>query len=189
MSEELDLLGSPVLRRDAVFHHDDRIELIRHWGPGPSACIIGHNPADADATRDDRTSNWWINWCRHYGFGRLTGVNLYPFCSPKPAACREIVAEINGGVNYGARDALHFVNLPAVVAAAKAADQVFVCWGAIAVDDVWIDHVIEEIQSGVAPYPDLWCWGKTKDGSPIHPMARGKHRIAPDAKPILWRAA
>ncbi|AHE56053.1 hypothetical protein [Sphingomonas sanxanigenens] len=36
---------------------------------------------------------------------------------------------------------------------------------------------------------DLWCWGKTKDGAPKHPMARGLHRIPRDQQPIMWRAA
>jgi hypothetical protein len=83
---------------------------------------------------------------------------------------------------------LHFTNLSALVAAAKAADQVFVCWGAIAWDQDWIEHVVEEIQTGEAPWPDLWCWGKTGSGAPKHPLARGLHRIPADQKPILWRA-
>lgn len=82
-----------------------------------------------------------------------------------------------------------FVNLPRVVDLAKAAHQVFVCWGNIAWDQDWIEHVVEEIQTGVEPYPDLWCWGKTQSGAPKHPMARGVHRIPRDQKPILWRAA
>jgi hypothetical protein len=50
------------------------------------------------------------------------------------------------------------------------------------------EKVVEEIQAGEAPYPDLWCWGTNADGSPKHPMARGKHRIPADQPPILWRA-
>lgn len=184
----IDLLGDPVLHRTARFHHDDRIELGRHWGPGPRACMIGHNPSNAGADRDDPTTLWWIDWCTRFGFGGFVGVNLYPFVTPDPRGCRAIVEEIDGGTNYGARDALHFVNLPAVVEAAKAANQVFVCWGGIAEDKDWIDHVVEEIQSGEEPWPDLWCWGTTGSGAPKHPMARGVHRIPRDQKPILWRA-
>jgi hypothetical protein len=183
------LFGEPVLERSARFVGDGRIELHRRWAPGPRACVIGHNPSLAGGTSDDRTSTWWINWFTLYGFGSFVAVNLYPWVCPEPAICYECVADINGGVDWGARDLLHFVNLPAVVEAAKTADQVFVCWGGIARDWSWIEHVVEEIQSGVAPYPDLWCWGKTKTGAPTHPMARGKNRIASDQKPELWRAA
>jgi hypothetical protein len=184
-----DLFGQDLLQRSARFVAGNRISLSRRWGPGPIAFMLGHNPSDAGEDRDDRTSQWWIDWCQLFGFGGYDAGNLYPFVSPHPVDCYRIVDEINGGVNYGARDALHFVNLPAVVAMAKAADQVFVCWGGIARDDDWIEHVVEEIQTGVAPYPDLWCWGKTSSGAPKHPMARGVHRIPIDQKPILWRAA
>ena len=101
----------------------------------------------------------------------------------------EKVGAIKMGSDWGARDELHFVNLPLIVKAAKAADKVFVCWGAIARDQDWIEHVIEEIQTGAQPYPDLWCWGVTQSGAPKHPMARGKHRIAKDQPAILWRSA
>lgn len=189
MNAQLDFLGDPILRRTARFVHECRIELGRSWGPGPRACIIGHNPSDAGADADDPTSKWWNRWFQHYGFGGYTATNLYPFVTPDPRGCYEIVEEINAGLNYGARDLLHFVNLPAVAETAKAADQVFVCFGNIARDQFWIDHVTEEIQTGVAPYPDLWCWGTTKSGAPTHPMARGKHRLAWDQPAQLWKAA
>lgn len=183
-----DLLGEDLLVREAIFVDGNRIELSRRWGPGPIACMIGCNPANADAHKEDRTSNWWINWCRHYGFGGFRAVNLYSFVTADPSECRRRAAWFETD-DWAARDALNFVNLPHVVAVAKAADQVFVCWGAIAWDHQWIDHVVENIQTGVEPYPDLWCWGLTKAGAPMHPMARGKHRLDPIQQPILWRAA
>lgn len=113
-------------------------------------------------------------------------MNLYPFITSSPPECRKI-ADWSATDDWWARDQILFVNLPMLVEAAKAAAQVFVCWGAIAWDDEFIEHVVEEIQSGEAPYPDLWCWGTTAGGAPKHPMARGKHRIPPDQRPILWR--
>ena len=184
-----DLFGHATMERSARFDGLDRIELRRRWGPGPTACMIGHNPSDAGSDRDDPTSKWWIKWCQAFGFGGYVGVNLYPFVAADPRDCYRIVEEIYGGVNWGARDTLHFANLPALVEAAKAADQVFVCWGGIARDHEWIEHVVGEIQRGDAPCPDLWCWGITSSGAPKHPMARGKHRIDPMQQPILWRAA
>lgn len=185
----IDLLGDQQLARTARFVDGNRIELGRSWGPGRRACIIGHNPSDAGADRDDPTASWWINWCRHFGFGSYVAVNLYPFVTSDPAECYRIVADIYAGNAWDDRDALHFVNLPAVVQAAKQANQVFVCWGGIARDEAWIEHVLEEIQSGEAPYPDLYCWGLTGSGAPKHPMARGKHRIPRFQPPILWRSA
>lgn len=186
----LDLLGASVLRRSAYFAAPKvRITLTREWSDGPRALVLGCNPSDASAEKDDPTSRWWNKWFHAFGFGAYDAMNLYPFCTSSPAECRRIVEDAEGGVDYGSRDLLHFNNLPAIVAAAKRAHQVFVCWGAIAWDDAWIEHVIEEIQTGEEPYPDLWCWGVTQSGAPKHPLARGKHRIPTDQKPILWRAA
>jgi hypothetical protein len=142
----------------------------------------------ANALIDDQTCRWLIRWFRLFGFGGFDLMNLYPFCTPHPAECRKIVDGIDGG-DWAARDMLHFSNLPALVKAAKEASQVFVCWGAIAWDGDWIDHVVEEIHFGEYPYPDLWCWGTTKSGCPKHPLARGASRIPTDQQPVLWRAA
>lgn len=190
MTPETDLLGQPILRRSAFFPRPGiRRRLSRAWGPGPRALVIGCNPSDAGEDRDDPTSLWWNAWFGLFGFGAYDAMNLWTKVSPNPAECRRWADWQNNGPDWGARDEIMFGNLPELVAAAKRADQVFVCWGNIAWDHDWIEHVVEEIQTGEAPWPDLWCWGKTKNGAPKHPMARGKHRIPRDQPPILWRAA
>lgn len=184
----LDLLGHGV-EFDAVFHGDHcRLTLSRRWGPGPIAYVIGCNPSDASHLKEDPTSRWMTRWFQEYGYGGYDLGNLYPFISPHPKVCRQLVDSIETG-RWDIRDDLHHVNLPHVVAKAKAAHKVFVCWGAIAWDVDWINHVVEEIQSGEGPYPDLWCWGKTSSGAPKHPLARGKHRMDWNQKPEIWRAA
>lgn len=183
-----DLFGHDTMQRSAVFSGEERIELVRRWGEGRTACVIGCNPSTADAYRDDPTTLWWINWFQRFGFGGFRAVNLYPFCTSSPAECRHR-ANWHERDDWYARDQMIMTNLPHVAQVAKEADQVFVCWGNIAWDDMWIEHVIEEIQGGVEPWPDLWCWGRTKSGAPTHPMARGKHRIPRDQKPIPWRWA
>lgn len=189
MSEDRDLFGAPVMRRSAVFNGEGaRLKLTRDWGPGPRALVIGCNPSNAGGDREDPTSLWWNAWFKLFGFGGYDAMNLYPFVTSDPRECRRIAAWHERD-DWWARDLLLLVNLPALAEAAKAAHQVFVCWGAIAWDDEFIEHVVEQIQSGEAPYPDLWCWGTTASGAPKHPMARGVHRIPRDQRPILWRAA
>lgn len=183
-----DLFGQPTIHRGAYLEGDCRWTLTRKWGAGPTACVIGHNPSTADGLQDDSTTRWWNRWFQLFGFGGYVAVNLYPWRTSDPAEVYRRVDGIDRG-DWSARDDLYFSNLDVVVSHAKASRQVFVCWGAIARDCNWLEHVVEEIQSGEAPYPDLWCWGKTGSGAPKHPMARGAHRIPADQKPILWRAA
>lgn len=184
-----DLFGQPTLQRAAFFPCDGvRRTLSRRWGPGPIALVIGCNPSTANALEDDPTSRWWNAWFRLFGFGGYAAANLYSFCTSSPAECRVRYDRAIEGLEWHDRDEL-LANIDHVVALGKAAAQVFVCWGAIAWDADWIEHLVEEMQSGVAPYPDLWCWGKTASGAPKHPLARGQHRIPSDQQPILWRAA
>ncbi len=186
MVTERDLFGDPYIRRDAEFAGEHRISIDRWWdGVGPTAFVLGCNPSDADARRDDPTSRWWNAWFRLYGFRGYRAGNLYPFCTSSPAECRKIADWHNNGPDWHARDAIQH-NLSRVVEMAKAADKVFVCFGGIAWDDDWINHVVEEIQTGEEPWPDLWCWGETASGAPKHPMARGLHRIPRDQPALLW---
>lgn len=181
-----DLFGHGVERSATFWGSNQRVALRRSWGPGPSACLIGCNPSTADAERDDATVRWWIAWGQALGFGRFVAVNLYPFVTSSPAECRRIAEWQNNGPDWYARDAMHS-NLDVVAREAKSADIVIACWGAIAWDEMWIAYVIEAIQEGQEPWPDIHCFGVTKSGAPMHPLARGRHRLARDVEPKLWR--
>jgi len=184
-----DLAGKPVMERFEHSAEGMRLVLSRRWAAeGPIACVIGHNPSTASGLTEDPTTLWLNAWFQQAGFAGYTIVNLYPWRSPDPRDVYRKVEEISEG-DWGLRDNLHLRNLPKVVEAAKSAGQVFACWGAIARDLDWIEHVVEQIQFDAEPWPAIWCWGLTKAGAPKHPMARGKHRIPKDQEPILWRAA
>lgn len=184
---EVDLLGDPILRRSAHFPIPGiRERLSRDWTPGPRAFVLGCNPSDADALKDDPTSRWWNRWFASFGFGGYDAGNLYPFCTSSPQECRRRVEAAQDGPVCDDRDAL-CANVEAVVRMAKQADQVFLCYGAIAWDQMWIEKVLDAIQGGPGPGPDLWCWGVTAINAPKHPLARGAHRIDPHQRPIIWR--
>ena len=165
-----------------------RFTLTRTWGEGGHVCFIGLNPSSADHRKDDPTVRRWIHFARAWGYCGFTVVNLYPFRSSTPAACRKWAGPAMAGPDWCARDALHFNNLPIVVEEAKRAALVVACWGAGAWDPEWVEHLCEQIQTGEAPLPDLHCFARSKDGSPVHPMARGRNRIPDHAQPMLWRA-
>jgi hypothetical protein len=176
------LFGSPEIARDATFVGPYRIKLSRDWADGPRALVIGCNPSTANALSDDPTSRWWNAWFKQAGFGGYDAANLYPFCTSSPAECRAIVE----ASSEETRHALYEVNLSALLELSVSASQVFVCWGAIAWDSTWINHVCEKILRSCPEEPTLWCWGKTKAGAPKHPLARGKHRIQTAHAAISW---
>ncbi|MBS7671240.1 MULTISPECIES: DUF1643 domain-containing protein [Sphingomonadales] len=190
MPPEADLFGDPLISRSAVFNGPRvRHVLTREWDTNlPRALVIGNNPSTAGKDSEDNTSHWWNRWFMHWGYGAYDAMNLNPFITSDPAEAHRIAENAWTGPNWDDRDELHR-NISAVGRAAKKAHKVFVCWGAIARDDKLIEAVVEAIQCEEGPGPDLWCWGKTMHGAPIHPMARGKHRIDPFTPAILWRAA
>jgi hypothetical protein len=177
-----------LIRRGAVFARDRtlRLTLTRRWADGTLCCFIGHNPSTADHEIDDPTVRRWMHFARAWGYGGFIAVNLYPIRATDPAQARRWADWENNGPDWCARDDIQH-NMEIVATAAKEAALVVACWGAIATDENYIEALIEEIVCGNEPWPDVHVFGLTSGGAPIHPMARGKHRVPDDIKPALWR--
>jgi hypothetical protein len=179
-----------LIRRAAAFSRDGTLRrtLIREWdNQKPKVCFIGHNPSTADHEIDDPTVRRWMHFAREWGYGGFVAVNLYPIRATDPGAARRWADWESNGPDWYARDDLDR-NVVTISCEAKAAGLVVACWGAIAQDDAWIDHILEAITSGEEPWPSVHVFGLTAGGAPIHPMARGKHRVPNDARPVLWVA-
>ena len=159
-----------------------RWALSRSWAEGPQVCWIMLNPSTADHEVDDPTIRRITRFTRLWGYAGFTVVNLYPFRSPSPSVCREW-AESH-------RDARRMLrrNSALVARYARAAEWVVAAWGNGAWDPAWADRVVLELLGGEDPRIDMFCLGTTDGGAPKHPLARGRHRIPDDQKPILWRS-
>lgn len=179
-----DLFGEFAIRRSATFVGDLRIKLSRDWDEGPRALVIGCNPSTANADKEDQTSHWWNKWFRRAGFAGYDAANLYPFCTPNPEECRAIVDLASPET----LTAMQEINLPALVQMASQAEKIFVCWGRIAWDQLWIAHVCRAIGKGNEGKNTLWCWGTTIAGAPKHPLARGRQRISLEQEALAWSA-
>jgi hypothetical protein len=166
----------------------NRPTLDRFWADGPHVCFIGLNPSNADHQVDDPTVRRWMHFARSWGYAGFVAVNLYPFRTSSPRECRREADWQDNGPDWYARDDLHH-NASVVAREAKRAALVVACWGAGTWDPDWVEHVIEEVQFGEEPWPDIHCLGTSRSGAPKHPMARGKERVPDNAQPSLWRAA
>lgn len=178
------------IERGATYSEDQRLRwtLTRRWGTGTRlACFLAHNPSTAGHELEDPTTLTWNYFAKLWGCDGYTAVNLYPYRSPDPAVAREWAAW-DRTTNWSVRDQL-VQNERIVVIEAKRAAIFVACYGAIAQDVAWAEHLLEEIQSGEPPFPAVHVFGLTGNGSPKHPMARGKHRVPRDQQPILWKAA
>lgn len=178
------------MKRGATYSSGEQLRwtLTREWGDGPGVCYIGHNPSTAGHEIDDPTSLAWVHFAKLNGFTQYTAVNLYPYRTPDVRECHRWAQWDKNGPDWWARDRIQD-NMEVISREAKRAAMVVACWGALCRDSFHVDAVIEEIQSGVDPYPHLYCLGTTLAGDPVHPMARGRHRIPRDRTFMLWRSA
>lgn len=166
-----------------------RWSLERWWGAGKRHVVfVMCNPSIANHEKNDPTIKACIHFARLWGYDGLKVVNLFPFCSPYPVDCRNWYLNWDKRGAWDVRDAMQ-ANEAIAIKTAKFADLVVAAWGNIAWDDGVSDLMVSGITSELEPWPDIYCLGTTQDGSPKHPLARGKHRIPRDQQPVLWRTA
>lgn len=129
-----------------------RYLLTRIWDEaGPMAMCIGLNPSNANAEKNDPTIRLLIDRLDYLGYGGLRMVNLYAYISSKPKALFEVP------------DALGDNDLWISNAAANVGDVIF-CWGDF-------KNISFRAKQMINQFPDAYCFGKSKSGAPIHPMA------------------
>lgn len=186
----LPALAAPAMRRTAHLSDDGRYRWVlrRRWAPGKrSACWIMLNPSTADAEVDDPTVREVIRFSRLWFCDAATVVNLYPFRSPHPSDCRRWANWEAHGPDWHARDVIER-NGWIVAEESRRADIVIAAWGAAPWAQDWAQHLIEDrVVCGAVPCPNLHCLGTNTDGSPKHPLARGRHRVPREQRPILYR--
>lgn len=180
MSEQLDLmpLQTSIARpqepiaRGATIEGQYRFDLTRAWGAGPAVCWVMLNPSTADGLKDDPTI--WNIMCRSlsWGFGSLVVVNIYPFRSPSPAALKAWLQKDHLDVRMALAD-----NASHAFVLMRLCELVMAAWGSHA-NPVDVAYVLDQQPS------TLHCLGRTKSGAPLHPLARGKHFVPMDRKPV-----
>lgn len=164
-----------------------RWTLSRWWGEGARVCWVMLNPSRANAEIDDPTIRRCIHFSRLWGFPGLVVVNLYPFRSSNPAECRRWAAQLEEDESVRQNT---IKNERLVIATAGESALVMAAWGAAAwAQDAGITAVSDIIYRHFERLPSVYCLGTTADGAPKHPLARGRHRVPDDQRPVLWRSA
>lgn len=179
-------MTEPAYIESTASFDDERIyryNLLRRWAPGPTALWLMLNPSTADEIRLDPTLRRCLGFTRSWhpgtypidvpdAYGAFEVCNIYALRSTKPAGLWRVADPVGPG------------NDAAIQAAAKRAAIVIVGWGGNAKPERerQVAQLLADI--GVQPYTLQIC----KNGSPGHPLARGKLRIPDSATPIPWHA-
>ncbi len=157
-----------------------RYELRRVWDIAhPLLVVCMLNPSTADHLQDDPTILALIHFARNWGYGGLLIVNLFALRSPTPKALLEREDRIGPG-NGG------FIGSAMAYAAANGG-RLLAAWG----NGGDLDDRAEWFcaRANHVHHLDLICLGTTQYWAPKHPLARGKHFIPRDQRPIVWRKA
>lgn len=182
MSEQLDLLRCPPpptfppgpILREALVEGKMRWTLRRAWGRGPAILWCGLNPSKANGATDDPTMLRVIGFSYRWGFGSLVMINIYPYITSSPEVLR-------GWLQRSPR-AAGLISHNRMVAREEAGkvDVRVAAWGAGATATAEHEFMTAMSWDGLIEPP--WkCLGLNDGGSPIHPLARGRHRVPDNA--------
>ena len=160
-----------------------RLSLARWWGDGPRAIVCGANPSQAGAATNDPTIWRLIRMLHACDYGGFIMVNWETYIATSPKEMHNWRACVSVAEHRAAVER----NLDVIRLASKGAHTRFVAWGNLVPSVPQTTKVLRALSlDGAEP---LYAFGRTKDGSPKHPMARGAHRIPDDWEPIVWRKA
>lgn len=183
-----------------------RWSMTRAWGSGPTIMWVLFNPSDADGKRDDPTTLRMMGFSYRWGFGSMIVANVYPFVASQP---RDLVAwrktfdwktyEDRGmplwetEMDRGSWAA--FLHNQRLISKMLTEDvTVVAAWGLGPTEDdlehflhgIGFKHDDEEFGE-LKISPNWHCLGTTSDGSPIHPLARGRNRVPDETQMQMWK--
>jgi hypothetical protein len=156
-----------------------RPELRRIWDKTKRLLVVCMlNPSTADHRKNDPTIVTLIGFAKLWGYGGLIVVNLFDRRTSSPKEMMKCADPISGKCLQYIDQALTF--------ARSQGTPVLVAWGR---DGGHLDRDAWFRGRAAHHLVDLVCLGKTKEGFPKHPMARGVHRIPRDQQPIMFQRA
>jgi hypothetical protein len=154
-----------------------RFELRRVWDAHKYVLVVCMlNPSTADAEKDDPTVLALIHFARLWGYGGLHIINLYAFRASRPSAMMMADDRIGPGNSI-------FINHAAMVAQQNS-NALLIAWGNHGDFEgraSWFCSMVKHYYG-----LKLMHLGRTKQGAPKHPMARGKSFIPRDSFPQDW---
>lgn len=159
-----------------------RWRLDRWWSDEPRALICMANPSVAGGDKNDPTISTLIRLLRPLpGYGGFTVVNELPYIATDPkdltrwreSEFPEIIREVSGKNETLIRELSARANIR------------IVAWGALVAMSPIARRVLNAMSlDRTVP---LYCLGRTNNGAPKHPLARGTHRIPDGTVPTIWR--
>lgn len=133
----------------AIIRDNRRYRLWRIWDQKkPMVLFILLNPSIGDGKRDDPTIRRLIYFSKTHHFGGFYLGNLYSSITPYPK------------ILYKTNPSEEKENLRHLKKMKQACEKVVFAWGRTESTPNWLVPLVDE----------PWCFGKTQNGSPKHPL-------------------
>lgn len=130
-----------------------RHSLWRIWDESkPLIMFIGLNPSTANEVGNDPTIRRVISFAKSWGYGGVYMMNLFSFVTPYPAELKKNEKYLN-----------QFQNFSEIESIAKGCDKIIFAWGNF-------EEAIDAGKEISFKFPNAYCLGKNKNGSPKHPL-------------------
>ena len=157
--------------------------LVEDWRANlRQVLFVMCNPSTADAFKLDPTVGRCVKHARFWGFGMLEVVNLYAWRSQFPKDVKNLLERAKRDGRDGARmTGSDETNDEIIIAAADRSEMIVCAWGAM--EFTWARG--RRVRDMLSPRV-LYHLGKSQDGHPKHPLARGKASIPATQQPIRW---
>lgn len=181
--------GSLYEQREATFSDDlkYRYTLRIVWDRRlPILPVIGLNPSTADEMKNDPTITKICKFAKSWGYGGILMLNLFALRSSKPKALEQVddpVGDENQFVHLLDRIRRQGYFNDLLTGRADEPTTVLAAWGSSGLlngrgDDFAKFCRLNDVK--------LLCLQTNPDGTPTHPLARGKNHIALDRRPIPY---
>lgn len=159
-----------VIERGADFSADGnyRYKLWRIWDADkPKAMCIGLNPSTANGDKNDATISILIRMLKTLGYGGFYMTNCFAYITSNPKLLKHnpMSDEWNNNV--------------LTTTAFRCSDVIFAWGGFDVIKKTGRDKELIEM------FPNAKCFDKSKDGSPIHPLAMQERNGRDPNNPVL----
>lgn len=157
----------------------ERFSLWRRWSDHPLLGFVLMNPSIADEDRLDPTLKRCAGWAQRLGYGGMEIVNVFPLVSTDPRGLAD-----HDHAPSRQQNASHIRDL-------ATRTTLIVGFGDL-LSSSWLRALalpaLSEIADALGGVP-VYALAVTENGSPRHPLARGKHHIPSVANPVLYDLA
>ncbi len=131
-----------------------RYRLWREWDAvAPRVGFVMLNPSQADETVNDPTIRRCVGFARSWGYGAVEVVNLFAYRTPHPKHLRQV------------GDPIGQDNDRTLIEFAQRVDRIILAWG-----NWGTLHSRDQQAIALFSVADLYCFGVTKQGQPMHPL-------------------